>query len=216
MSAGAVYVFTRDTAGLWSQQAYVKASNTNLADFFGSAVALWGDTLAVAASGEASIVGGINGDQTNNAGGNVGAVYVLVRDMAGGWSQQAYIKASNPDSGDYFGYYGGLSSWENTLVVAAWNESSAATGINGDQLSNARISSGATYAFIRDANGAWVQHVYIKASDGENYAGFGYAVGAWGDTLVSGAVYQDKGGKGINPPLGGTSAFNSGSSYFFK
>lgn len=214
-SAGAVYVFARDTAGFWSQQAYVKASNTNAADFFGSAVALWGDTLAVSASSEASVSGGINGDQTNNTAGNAGAVYVFTRNNEGGWSQEAYIKASNPNSGDYFGYYGGVGLWENTLVVAAWNESSAATGINGEQLSNARTSSGAAYAFIRGAGGLWTQHAYIKPSDTEAFAGFGYGVGVWGDTLVSGAVFQDKGGKGLNLPLT-TTAVNSGSSYFFK
>ncbi len=40
--AGAVYVFTR-MGGSWSQQAYVKASNTDAGDSFGSFVALSGD-----------------------------------------------------------------------------------------------------------------------------------------------------------------------------
>ena len=46
--AGAVYVFTR-TAGVWTQQAYLKASNTDAGDHFGVTVALKDDTLAVAA-----------------------------------------------------------------------------------------------------------------------------------------------------------------------
>ncbi len=215
-SAGAVYVFVRDTTGLWTQQAYVKASNTNAADFFGTGVALWGETLAVGAFGEASLLGGINGDQTNNAAGSAGAVYVYTRNNEGGWSQEAYIKASNPNAGDSFGYYGGVSLWENTLVVAAQSESSAATGINGDQLNNACSSSGAAYAFLRGADGIWTQQAYIKASDTENFAVFGYAVSVWGDTLVSGAVFQDKGGKGLNPPPSLFNAVNSGSAYFFK
>src|SRR6185436_12185560 len=45
-SAGAMYVFTR-TAGVWSQQAYVKASNTKGGNAFGSSVALAGEELAV-------------------------------------------------------------------------------------------------------------------------------------------------------------------------
>ena len=44
--AGAAYIFTR-TAGVWSQQAYVKASNSEAEDIFGVSVALSGDTLAV-------------------------------------------------------------------------------------------------------------------------------------------------------------------------
>src|SRR5262249_25540003 len=45
-SAGAVYVFTR-TGTTWSQQAYLKASNTAQNAHFGASVALSGDTLVV-------------------------------------------------------------------------------------------------------------------------------------------------------------------------
>jgi hypothetical protein len=48
-ASGAVYVFTR-TGTTWSQQAYLKASNTEASDQFGESVALDGDTLAVGAS----------------------------------------------------------------------------------------------------------------------------------------------------------------------
>jgi cysteine-rich repeat protein len=49
-NAGAVYVFARN-GGVWTQQAYVKASNTGADDHFGWSVALSGDgrTLAVGA-----------------------------------------------------------------------------------------------------------------------------------------------------------------------
>ena len=54
-NAGAVYVFTR-SVGTWSQQAYLKASNTGASDRFGTALAVSADgsTLAVGASGEGS------------------------------------------------------------------------------------------------------------------------------------------------------------------
>src|SRR5688572_24260362 len=47
-SSGAAYVFSR-SGGVWSQQAYVKASNTGAGDLFGVSVALSadGNTLAV-------------------------------------------------------------------------------------------------------------------------------------------------------------------------
>ena len=74
--AGAVYVFTR-TNGVWSQQAYIKASNAQGFDEFGWSVALSGDTLAVGAHDETSCTTGINGDQTNNGSCiGAGAVYV--------------------------------------------------------------------------------------------------------------------------------------------
>ncbi len=46
--SGAAYVFTR-TGGVWSQQAYLKASNTDASDQFGLAVAVSGDTVVVGA-----------------------------------------------------------------------------------------------------------------------------------------------------------------------
>ncbi len=52
-TAGAVYVFIRAGAA-WSQQAYLKASNSRADDIFGFSVALGadGNTLAVGAAGE--------------------------------------------------------------------------------------------------------------------------------------------------------------------
>ena len=47
-NAGAVYVFTR-SGGVWTQQAYLKASNTDAWDGFGNSVAIEGDTLVVGA-----------------------------------------------------------------------------------------------------------------------------------------------------------------------
>jgi len=72
-------VFRRSVGDEWAQSAYVKAPNTANADSFGRSVALSGDgaTLAVGASNEDSAATGINGDQTNNAAENAGAVYVF-------------------------------------------------------------------------------------------------------------------------------------------
>ena len=74
---GAVYVFTR-TGGVWSQQAYVKASNSESDDFFGDSVALSGDTLAVGAFGEDSLATGVGGSQVDNSAPSAGAAYVYL------------------------------------------------------------------------------------------------------------------------------------------
>ena len=76
-NSGAVYVFTR-SGTTWTQQAYVKASNTGAADLFGSSVSLSsdGNTLAVGAEDESSSATGIGGVQTNNAASGSGAVYL--------------------------------------------------------------------------------------------------------------------------------------------
>jgi len=86
----------RQSLNTFAQQAYLKASNTDIGDAFGNPVALDGDTLAVGARGEASIATGINGDQEDNSAITSGAVYIFTR-TNGVWSQQAYIKASNTE-----------------------------------------------------------------------------------------------------------------------
>ena len=76
--AGAVYMYTRAGTG-WTQQVYLKASNTDARDNFGVNVALSADaqTLAVGGSGEESAIAGINGGQQNNAAPSAGAVYLF-------------------------------------------------------------------------------------------------------------------------------------------
>ena len=76
-AAGAAYVFTRSCA-VWSQQAYLKASNTGFSDTFGESVAISGNTIVVGAPHESSIATGVNGDQSNNSRQSAGAVYVFV------------------------------------------------------------------------------------------------------------------------------------------
>lgn len=73
-------MFTR-TGWVWSQQAYLKSSNTEVSnavagDEFGFSVALAGDTLAVGAPSEGSAATGINGNQADNSVANSGAVYI--------------------------------------------------------------------------------------------------------------------------------------------
>ena len=72
------------SGGDWSQQAYLKASNTFDNNLFGSSVAVDGDTVVVGAPGENSNATGVDGDQANNSAGDAGAVYVFVRSGGGG------------------------------------------------------------------------------------------------------------------------------------
>ena len=74
-NSGAVYVFTR-SGTTWTQQAYVKASNTEASDALGT-IALDGDTLAMGAYQEDSNTTGINGNQADNSAADSGAVYVF-------------------------------------------------------------------------------------------------------------------------------------------
>ena len=72
--------FTTESAPLWAQEAYVKASNNDVSYFFGRSVALNGDTLAVGADYEDSNQTTITNDNStassNNSNDYSGAVYV--------------------------------------------------------------------------------------------------------------------------------------------
>jgi hypothetical protein len=217
LDAGAVYVFAQGDSG-WTQQAYVKASNTDWSDQFGYSVALSGDgdTLAVGANLEASSATGVNGDQDDNSVLGAGAVYVFVRDGAT-WSQQAYVKASNTDAADVFGYQVGLSFDGNTLAVAAQGEDSAAPGVNFDEINNDAGGAGAAYVFSRDGAN-WTQQAYLKAANPEENDLFGssIAISDDGDTIVVGALDEDGGQPGVNGDPTDNSGRGSGASYVFS
>ena len=185
-SAGAVYVFTR-TAGVWSQQAYLKASNIDALDGFGWSVAIHGDTLVVGAHQEDSNATGVNGIQGNNSAADSGAAYVFTR-SGETWSQQAYLKASNTDAGDKFGDVVAISG--DTIVVGVALEDSSATGVNGSQGNNSAADAGAAYVFTRSGE-TWSQQAYLKASNTDAGDLFGFSVAIEADTLLVGAIRED-------------------------
>ena len=210
LGAGAAYVFVR-SAGVWSQQAYLKASNTQGGDIFGRSVAVSGNTIVVGAYGESSNATGVNGNQSDNSAPFSGAAYVFVR-SGGLWAQQSYLKASNAESYDQFGISLAISS--DTVVVGAHAESSSATGVNGDQSDNSLPYSGAVYVFVRSA-GVWSQQAYLKASNPEVGGVFGVTVAISGDTVVSGSPTEDSGATGVNGDQSDNSAGGSGAAYVF-
>jgi trimeric autotransporter adhesin len=209
-ASGAVYVFTRNGA-TWSQQAYLKASNTDAYDFFGYSVSLSGDTLAVGAPEEASNAQGINGDQTDNSANLSGAAYVFVRNGTT-WTQQAYIKASNSMGGTWFGRSLSLSG--DTLAVAAPDENSSATGINGDQANTNASISGAVYVFTRTGT-TWTQQAYIKASNTDYLDNFGISVCLSGDILAVGAPNEASVATGIGGDQTDNSGIGGGAVYLY-
>ena len=191
--SGAAYVFVQ-VDGAWTQQAYVKASNSRKNAVFGGSVALSndGNTMAVAAAwnvfqeGESSNATGVGGNQSDTSAANAGAVYTFTRSGTT-WVQDAYIKASNTQAGDVFGSSIALSGDGATLAVGAQSESSNATGINGNQADNSDSQSGAVYVFAHASS--WSQQAYIKASDTSASANFGETVALSNDgsTLAVGA-----------------------------
>jgi hypothetical protein len=208
--AGAVYVFTRDGT-TWSQQAYLKASNTGGGDFFGASVAIDGDTIIVGAENEDGSAPGVDGDQADNGTASAGAVYVFTR-SGSTWSQEAYLKSSNPGSGDWFGISVDISG--DSIVVGASNEDSSATGVDGDQQSDTAVGSGAAYVFVRSAS-TWSQQAYLKASNTGAGDDFGTSVAIDGNTVVVGSIDEDSNATGVNGNEANNSASNSGAVYVF-
>lgn len=191
------------------QQAYLKASNAEAGDLFGYAVSVSGDTAIVGAN-ESSNANGVNGDQTNNSALQSGAAYVFARNGTT-WGQQAYLKASNTEAGDLFGYSVAVSG--DTVVVGAYRESSNATGVNGDQTDNSSPAAGAAYVFVRSGT-TWAQQAYLKASNTGPGDFFGYSVAISGDTVVVGASEEDSNSAGANQN-NRASAGRSGAAYVF-
>ena len=229
--AGAVHVFTRDGAGVWVRQALLQASNLGSGDQFGSslAVSVDGNTIAVGAPKEDSSAIGYNGNQSDESATDSGAVYVFTRttnNNVSTWSQQAYLKASNTDAGDNFGFSLALSDSGNTLAVGAIFEASGFNLINANQADNSSYNSGAVYVFTRSST-TWSQQAYLKASNTEPNVSpstlligkdsFGYSLGLSGDgnVLAVGAVGEDSNATGVDGVQTDNSASDSGAAYVF-
>ena len=195
-NSGAAYVFVRQGTN-WSQQAYLKASNTGEWDDFGASVTVSGDTIVVGAGEEQSNATGVNGNQADNSLSGAGAAYVFVRSGTN-WSQQAYLKASNPGYGDVFG--SAVAASGDTVLVTAGYERSNATGVNGNQSDNSALWSGAAYVFVRSGTN-WTQQAYLKASDTHAGDQFGEEAAAIdGDTIVIGAIQELDDSEGFDGP----------------
>ena len=223
-------------AGSLRQLAYLKASNPvedahlgcggSLTGHAGNASAISqdGTTIALGAPHENSGAKGINGNQNDHSAYSSGAVYVFTR-RGNAVSQQAYVKASTPGDGANFGSSVALSRDGNTMAVAAYYESSAATGINGNQSDRSIPEAGAVYVFVRTGS-TWSQQAYIKPSNtgqaavGDGFAegdqfGYSIALSADGNTLAVGAIGEDSNATGINGDQANNAANQSGAAYVF-
>jgi hypothetical protein len=200
--AGAAYVYVRDETNTWTRQAFLKASNADENDWFGNSVSISGDRIVVGAYQEDS--NGVEGDNSKE---ESGAVYVFVRD-GNTWSQEGYLKASNPDGADHFGQSVSIS--EDTIVVGADKEDSGSDDPNDNCAPNA----GAAYVFVRDGN-TWTQQAYLKASNADQDDLFGASVAISKDTIVVGAYGEDSSATEINGDMDNNDVPGSGAAYVF-
>lgn len=193
---GAAYIFDRNQGGTenWGEVAILHASDAQIGDFFGLAVAISGDTAVIGAELE----DGGPGDPIPLS----GAVYVFNRNLGGtdAWGEATILRASDAQFADFFGQAVDISG--DTILVGVPEED----GGPGDP----SYESGAVYVFNR-AQGVvdtWTQAAVLHASDAQEVDYFGLAVAINADTVVIGAFLED-GGPG--DPIE-----DSGAAYIFR
>lgn len=243
VSSGAAYVFVRNN-GIWTQQAYLKASNTDLGDRFGLSVAISGDMVVVGAPFEDSNATQINGNQGNTSFlWNSGAAYVFLRHGTS-WAQEAYLKGSNTDQSDSFGRSVAMSG--ETVVVGAdgghaayvfvrnsgvWSQQALlktprqppsrfgfSVAVSLDTVAvgdfGTGLDSGEAYIFVRNL-GVWTQQAHLTASNAGVPDGFGWSVALSGDAVVVGALWEDSTPSGLNSNENDNSVAEAGAAYLF-
>lgn len=161
---GAAYVFHRSSQ-IWALQQRIEAPVPTAFAYFGWAVALDGDTLAVA----------------HTVGGSNNAVLMYTR-AAGVWGLTQVLQPADAliDPGN-FGY--SLSLDGATLAIGAM---STDNGVGVDR--------GAVYIFERAA-GVWAETAKLTGSSVPDNGGFGWAVSLDDDWLAISCPFDDPDGK---------------------
>ncbi|WP_424101635.1 LamG-like jellyroll fold domain-containing protein [Moorena producens] len=171
-SAGAAYIFERDSSGNWSETETKKllASEPKASDYFGKSVGINGNIAIVGAEGD------------DTGGDKAGAAYIFERDSNGNWSETETQKlfASNPTKSSSFGNSVAISN--NIAIVGANSEDSG--GLNA----------GSAYIFERDNSGTWTQTKQLLASEPKASDYFGTSVSISGNIAIVGAPYEDTAG----------------------
>ena len=162
--AGAAYVF-HAVDGAW-QEHKLAASDPGYREWFGWDVAIEDDYAIVGARRDLGEEGLIP----------PGAAYVFFWD-GGAWSQQAKLRAADPDPNDAFGDAVAISG-ERAVIGAG-------------QDSEGGYRAGAAYVFTRDGN-AWSENAKLLAADADPNDHFGSALALDGDVLAIGAPNDDR------------------------
>ena len=161
--AGAAHVYETDGTN-WTWSAKLTAADGAAGHFFGAALALDGDTLAVGARKAPA------GSKTD-----AGAVYVFRRDGGGVWQQRGKLTAGDAANYDYFGGAVALDGAE-LLIGANDNDD------NGSK-------SGSAYVFRNsaDGTGVWSQVALLLDAAGAQYDLLGSSVALRGGVAAVGA-----------------------------
>ncbi len=149
-----------------AQRAKLTAADPVSADWFGFAVAIDGDVAVVGAYGN------------DDRGPQAGAAYVF-RLSGSTWVQEAKLRASDGQPGDFFGFAVAVSG--DVVVVGAFGDDDRGT------------NAGSAYVF-RYTAGGWSQETKLLASDGLVGDEYGAAVAVSGPIILIGAREDDNNG----------------------
>ncbi len=167
LQQGAAYVFVR-TGTTWTQQAKLIAPSSQEWDYFGSDVAIVGDTIVVGAH-ERRV-----GESTAQ-----GIAYVFERSGTT-WTETAQLVDPTGYSIAHFGY--SVAMMQDTIIVGA-------PGGNWQTQ-----EPGSAHVFVRDGAG-WTHQAKLVAA-APNTENFGFSVSISGDTAAVGMRFTDGGGPG--------------------
>ena len=158
---GAVYAYA-PTNGVWSETQQILASDGQLGDFFGN---------AIATDGSNAVIGADSAQIGNNY--TQGAAYVF-KNSGGTWIEQAKLVADDGVAFDNFGRSVAISG--STILAGA-----PYAVIDGNAFE------GAVYVFD-GADADWTQTQKLTAADGTVNTYFGWTVAVAGDKALVGAT----------------------------
>jgi hypothetical protein len=217
-AAGATYIYSLGTDGLWSEEAKLLPSDLDPTEFFfGTSVAIRDDWIAVGAI-----------KAKNDAGVVTGATYMFHHESDGSWLQTAKLLASDGANGDSFGWaivldgdrllvgapgigdqLGGIGggyiferqlddNWIQTGELLPTGGPTTSVGqaaaLSGDIAvlggPGTYLTRGATYGFQSDGAGVWTQQAILTPPGSPIGYQFGWAVATDGTQVFSGANFD--------------------------
>ncbi len=212
---GAAYLFERDAGGAWHQVFKFRPDDGQANDWFGSAVALFGDWAVVGAPRDDD-----NGDEN-------GSAYLFERQPNGAWEQRWKFLANDGPAGEWFGLavslwgageyilVGGGASAQAVYVfervgMDTWGEAARLVPSEPDPVFGSSVSiygrraivgshgndglgldAGAAFVFERDQLGAWNERAVIRSSSLDAGDAFGSTVALHGNRVLIGAREDD-------------------------
>ena len=205
-NSGAVIIYIKDDVNQWQFHRFIKSSNSESGDGFGTSVSISNNLLAVSAIGEDSSGEGIyltsDGDGQNEKINNValssGAVYLYQYDQeTDSWTETHYIKPNSNviSDGSYNKSFGEVVKlYENKLLISSPQEDSS----NGDAGNSDLPNSGTVYSYRFSENEEkWIFQEALKALNPSANDQFGSSLAISDNIIAVGSPFEDSDVKSI-------------------